>query len=56
VVRAYYDELSHATFHRNGLYEHGVLYCLTTLLGTFRTKILSTQDIGITDDTIIGIC
>lgn len=46
---------THATFHRNRLYECGVTHRLATLLGTFRSKILSTQNIGITDDDIIGI-
>jgi hypothetical protein len=38
VAREYYEDHRHAIFHRNGLYEYGVIYRLANLLGTFRIK------------------
>ena len=55
VAEAYYDEHRHATFNRNGFYEYGVIHHLANLLGTFRIKILSMQDIGLSDDDITRI-
>jgi hypothetical protein len=55
VAKAYYAKHTHATFHQNGFYEYGLIHHLATILGTFRIKILPTQDIGFTDDDITRI-
>jgi pyruvate-formate lyase-activating enzyme len=39
VAREYHEDHRHATFHRNGFYEYGVIHRLANLLlGTFRIK------------------
>ena len=55
MARTYDAEHTHATFHRDALYNDGVIQHLASLYshGTFSAKTLSKQDVGIVADDIV---